>query len=178
MPKLPKPPKEVPQIKSTLDLVLGFRKKAEALLLRMHELGSPGAYCGESYRTDARQAFLAGFGRQYDDGRGVVTKALTAAKSLHGYRCAIDVWDSTNPNAPYTPKDPTTFYKHLRQACTELGIRSGMDWNNNGIADEKFPDRPHIQDMRAPVSPSYQDQADHARGDLKACWKRWNIEFE
>jgi hypothetical protein len=173
---LPKPPKEVPINRDVNSLTLGFRTKVVAFLARMHELGSTGAYIGEALRTNARQRFIWGFGREYNDGRGQVTNAKTAEKSLHAYGCAIDVWDRDNPKEPWAPKNPTQFYANVVKACKELGIRWGGDWNGNGILDQKLVDRPHIQDLRAPISPTAQDQKDFLAGRLKTVLTRWKIE--
>src|ERR1035437_5224520 len=51
----------------------------------------PNAVIFETLRTNERQAWLAGFGVLYDDGRGVVTHAQTAEYGWHFFGLAADV---------------------------------------------------------------------------------------
>lgn len=175
MSALPKPPKEVPRETALDKLAPGFVRKVHALLDAMKKAGHQ-AYIGESWRTDARQQFLFGFGRKYDDGRGVVTKASSADTTMHAYGLAVDIWDAANPAAPWQPKNPTAFRAELQKQCKALGLRWGADWNHNGsTADERFVDWPHVQELAAPRTPTSRDQQDRKTGNLRAVWSRYGV---
>ncbi len=99
----------------------------------------------EGFRSDERAAWLYKSGREFDDGRGIVTKAPTARKSWHRYGLAVDIiskskeWDAL-------PR----FWRDLRVTITEIGLVSGDDWDRDGIPveddpDEHLSDRPHCQ---------------------------------
>lgn len=113
----------------------------------------------ETQRTNARQAWLQGFGRRYDDGRGIVTNvpskdtqleptaAATAAEGgWHFFCLAADIEDARTRES--TGKD---FYDALRVAADTHGLTSGDDWNRDGVPGEKDPhegtfhDWPHVQ---------------------------------
>ena len=95
----------------------------------------------ETLRTDDRQRFLYGFGREYDDGRGVVTNSRTAMDTWHGFGLAVDIVDRAKLwNAP------DDFWWVLGTSARRHGLVWGADWNGNwSSADERFMDRPHIQ---------------------------------
>lgn len=113
--------KLAPKFHATVDQIIG----------QMKTLGHD-AIVFEGYRSDERAAFLYGFGRDYDDGRGVVTNAPVAAKTWHRYGLAVDIisardeWDA-----------PDQFWTDLRSLARSLGLVSGADWTT--------PDRPHCQ---------------------------------
>jgi hypothetical protein len=172
---LPKPPKEVPINRDYDALAKGFEDR---LLLVIRDMRNDGhkAYMGEGFRTRERQAFLEGFGRRYDDGRGIVTKARTPEGSWHAYGTAADIWDNSNPKAPFTPRDPKAFYAALFKACKKHGLTWGGDWDMDGdLTDQRFPDRPHVQDGRLPMSPTAADRADYLAGRTKAVLNRYKI---
>ena len=174
--KLPKPPREVPRETRLDTLPKGFRDRIELLFAKMRARGH-NAIPGESWRTNRRQSFLYGFGRRYDDGRGRVTNAPTAFESLHAYGCAVDVWDGDNKRAPWNPVRPTVFYADAQEIAREVGLRWGADWNNNGkTADERFMDRPHFQDLRAPLKPDADDRANLAAGRLADFYAKYKID--
>lgn len=173
--RLPRPPAEVARETRVDTLPQGMRHRVEALLRDMQARGHR-AIIGESWRTNRRQAHLYGFGRRYDDGRGRVTNAPTAADSWHGYGLAVDIWDAANARAPWTPVAPTVFYADLQALCRTHGLRWGADWDNDGkTADERFMDRPHVQLLSVPVKPSADDRADFAAGRIAAVWARYRI---
>jgi len=58
-------------------LAPAFRRKIDAVLEAV-----PYATVAETLRTDARQQFLYGFGRDYDDGRGIVTHTLASSSCM------------------------------------------------------------------------------------------------
>lgn len=165
--RLPRPERDVPAVRS-LDVLAP--KLRDALLAVQSDL--PGAMVVETLRTAQRQSFLYGFGRDYDDGRGVVTKAATAWGGWHFYGLAVDVihrtlaWDA-----------PESFWTALRVAARQQGLTSGDDWDRDGIPvepdpDECVSDRPHVQwwcpGMR--VSPSVHARALYERGGLALVW--------
>lgn len=155
---LPKPPAEVPRI-STLDsLAPRFRAKVELILL---EIGHERVF--ETVRTSERQAYLYGFGREYDDGRGPVTKAATAVKGWHLYGCAVDIVE--DDATPWTA--PNSFWQTLGLAAEKHGCVWGGRW--------KIVDLPHVQMGGIPASPSPEIiQLYYAEG-LMAVWQRLKV---
>lgn len=170
---LPKPPAEVPTDRDLTKIAPLLRLKLlNAVLPQMRARGHDPLIF-EGFRSDARAAFLYGFGRSYDDGRGIVTNARDASKTYHRYGLAVDIisasreWDA-----------PEKFWTDLRKIVTANALRSGDDWDRDGIAvgpdpDESYSDRPHAQwwipGMR--VTPS--DHAWvllHTRG-IEAVWR-------
>lgn len=141
---LPKPPRDVPGNRSMDGLAPAFRRAVERVLAEMRRAGFTPMVV-ETLRTDARQQFLHGFGRKYDDGRGVVTHSRTAADTYHGYGLAVDiVCERQRWNAP------GEFWRALGAAARDEGLLWGNDWDHDGIPverdpDESFSDRPHIQ---------------------------------
>ena len=131
MTPLPAPPPELPADTDMLKLAPVFAAKVFDLLHQMERLGHD-AVVSEGFRTDERQRFLYGFGREYDDGRGVVTNAEDGRKSWHRYGLAVDIisksrqWDA-HPG----------FWQDLRDCARILLLTSGADWSK--------PDRPHVQ---------------------------------
>lgn len=148
------PPAEIPACTDVTRLAPQFRAALERLLDRLEAQGFK-ARIAETIRTAERQEYLYGFGRDYDDDRGIVTNSRSTYASWHGFGLAVDVVHATLGWAA-----PTTFWAALERAALAEGLTSGADWNRNGDHDEKFCDRPHVQwycpGMR--VSPS-----DHAR---------------
>lgn len=172
MPRLPKPPAAVP-VESRMDgLAPKFRAALERMLAELRERGHD-ALVFETLRTNARQAYLYGFGRDYDDGRGVVTKAATAMGGWHFYGLAADVVHRTQLWGA-----PEAFWTALRLAARRNGLTSGDDWDRDGLPveldpDEHVVDRPHVQwwcpGMR--VSPSAQARALYEQGGREAVWR-------
>lgn len=155
---LPKPPAEVPANTSTDGLAPVFQTKLTRVLASMAAGGHP-AKIAETLRSNERAAFLYGFGRVYDDGRGIVTNSKTAENTWHHFGCAADVvhatleWDA-----------PESFWDALRDAALAEGLASGDCWH--------FQDKPHIQ-LGAPmrVSPSPEATQLLADGGFEAVWK-------
>lgn len=171
MTRLPKPPAEVPREHALDGLAPRFRDAIDRMLAELHAEGHDSVVF-ETLRTNERQSYLYGFGRDYDDGRGVVTKAATAWGGWHFYGLAVDVihrtlaWDA-----------PESFWTALRVAARQQGLTSGDDWDRDGIPvepdpDECVSDRPHVQwwcpGMR--VSPSVHARALYERGGLALVW--------
>lgn len=156
--KLPKPPAEVPADDSLDGLAPKFRAKLLLVLNRLTMQGHPPRVA-ETLRSDARVKFLHGFGREYDDGRGVVTNATDATKTWHHYGLAADIvhatkaWDADE-----------AFWVALRDAAVAEGLTAGFDW--------KFKDKPHVQwgkPMRD--GPSAEAVTLLAAGGVEAVWR-------
>ena len=157
---LPKPPKEVPVQR---DLNLCAPKFAAAVRAMMDELeGGPEERIFETLRTPERQAFLYGFGRDYDDGRGIVTNARTSLYSFHGFGLAVDIVekDATPWNAP------EGFWEAIGAAAKRNGLTWGGDW--------KKPDRPHIHWGKCPASPTSLDRALFTSEGMQSVWEKYD----
>lgn len=115
----------------------------------------------ETLRTDARQIYLHGFGRQYDDGRGIVTQAATVDTTWHGYGLAVDLVEKDA-----TPWDaPDEFWQKIGKAAVRHGLSWGGYWTH--------PDRPHVQWGACPKSPTEDDhKLLHTQG-IEAVWKKY-----
>lgn len=165
-PVLPKPPAEVPVEASLIHLAPRFREKVDLVCTDMVAWGyDPRVF--ETLRTDARQSFLHGFGRLYDDGRGIVTHSRTADETWHGFGLAVDIicarrlWSA-----------PPDFWYVLGTSARRHDLVWGADWNSDwSSADERFLDRPHIQ-WGAPMrrSPSARAVELRRTGGLSAVW--------
>jgi hypothetical protein len=156
---LPNPPDE-PEVNQSLEcLAPKFRVRVVSMLSDLSIRGFD-PIIAESCRSDERQAWLFGFGREWDDGRGVVTQAPTGAHSWHRYGLAVDVislrhgWDA-----------PSSFWNALGSSALRHSLAWGGYW-------PRFADRPHVQfgpPMRqAPSSRAVELAAD---GGLVAVWK-------
>lgn len=152
-------PPEPPVIQTVDGLAPKFRALLGLMLADMVEKGWMPAL-RETLRTDQRQAWLYGFGRDYDDGRGVVTNIPTAAIDWHRYGLAADVIDRR-----YGDDAPEQFWTDLEHCAVARGLASGQDWI-------RFCDKPHVQfghPMRA--SPSEEAVQLYAQGGSAAVWK-------
>ena len=123
----------------------------------------------ETMRSNARAAFLFGFGRTWDDGRGIVTNAATGERTWHHYGLAADLGDRRYDDA----HTPDQFYRDLADAALAEDLTSGSDWNRNNVHDEHFCDRPHLQWFceGMHVSPSALAAELLASSGLAAVWK-------
>jgi hypothetical protein len=159
MAKLPPPPKEIPVNRSLDVLAPRFRARVHMVVAGMVGLGLD-AYVFETLRTNERQSYLYGFGRRYDDGRGVVTHSVDADESWHHYGLAVDIiseskgWDA-----------PPKFWRVLGETARGSGLHWGGDWKS-------FQDLPHVQ-WGSPMrqSPSPRAARLFAEGGFKAVWK-------
>lgn len=144
-------PAEVAAVRDVNVLAPKFRTALERVLTDLRGLGlDPIVF--ETLRTDERQAFIYGFGRTYDDGRGIVTYSSEADESWHGFGLAADIISRKDRwNAPLE------FWESLGRACEKYGLRWGGDWDGDGDwRDERFTDFPHVQwgpPMRRSPSP-------------------------
>lgn len=111
----------------------------------------------ETLRTDMRQAFLHGFGRTYDDGRGKVTQVKSAHTGWHFYGCAADLIHPTR--AWNAPED---WWLVLGEAAIRHGLGWGGDW--------PMRDLPHVQWGRCRISPSPRAAELFAQGGYPAVW--------
>jgi hypothetical protein len=162
---LPLPPGEVPVQSDTAVLAPRFRDAVARVVDDMRAWGyTPLVF--EALRTNERQAFLHGFGRDYDDGRGIVTHSQTADDTWHGYGLAVDIVCSRRrwSAAP-------DFWHVLGTSARRHGLVWGGDWNGDwSITDEKFMDRPHIQWGAMRRSPSARAVELRKQGGLVAVW--------
>jgi hypothetical protein len=145
-----------------------FVEKLDALVTRMKRLNWP-VLIYETTRTDARQRYLYGFGREYDDGRGIVTHSINCDHTWHSehFGLAADIihvsqgWDA-----------PAAFWVALRTEAERLGLRSGADWDMRPETREDFVDAPHVQwgpPMRRSPSPHAKQLWES--GGLRAVWR-------
>ena len=150
-------PVDVPACEDLSVLAPRFAEKVRLLLEAMAAQGLPSRVA-ETLRTTERQAFLYGFGRFYDDGRGTVTNAATTNTTWHGYGLAVDIvhavmqWDA-----------PESYWIALRDTAERVGLASGARWTTK--------DRPHVQWTPMRVTPSVNAVTLRADGGLPAVWR-------
>src|SRR5689334_17811361 len=156
---LPAPPPE-PKAVVSLDVVAPkLRAGILATFDSMRALGLD-PIVAESLRTDERQTWLFGFGRDYDDGRGRVTNAPTGQWSWHMYGLAVDV-----TSRALGDDVGGLFWYHLGKIAKRNGLAWGGDW-------PRFTDRPHVQwgpPMRQ--SPSSRAYDLYQTGGFEAVWR-------
>lgn len=146
------PPPEVPSDRSTGSLAPKFRDAVNAILADMGD-----AKISEGLRTFERQSYLYGFGREYDDGRGIVTNASSNLTSWHGYGLAVDIvhatleWDAGDK-----------WFRLLGDTAKAHGCSWGGDWFH--------PDLPHVQFGTLKDSPSGEARQLIADGGVEAVW--------
>ena len=146
MPKFGTVPPEVPVISRVNALAPKMQEAVEKIVKEMASLGH-NARVFETLRTPERQAFLYGFGRTYDDGRGTVTKVQDASKGWHYFGLAVDIVQ--NDNSPWDA--PQAFWQTLGKCAEKHNLTWGGRW--------KFLDLPHSQWGGAPTSPTALDIA-------------------
>jgi peptidoglycan L-alanyl-D-glutamate endopeptidase CwlK len=166
MAKLPAPPAEVPVNRRRDGLAPKFDAALSFLLNDLTKVTGVEWMVVETLRNDDRQRFLYGFGRVYDDGRGVVTHSETSDDTWHGYGLAADI-------VPVKTKwSQVDLFHAIPKLALKRGLLSGADWNRNGASDdERFQDWPHVQwgAMRRSPSPNAARIAD--KGGLPALWE-------
>lgn len=157
MPRFGVVPREVPVERSLEVVAPAVRHAVERVLRRMVHAGhSPRVF--ETLRTQERQAFLYGFGRDYDDGRGTVTKVADADRGWHFYGLAVDIVENDA-----TPWDASqAFWRCLGESAEAEGMTWGGRW--------KFVDLPHIQWGRCRISPTQAARDLYASGGREAVW--------
>lgn len=152
-------PPEPPVIRSFDGCAPLFVAALKAALLELD--GGRQEWPNETLRTVARQEWLYGFSRYYDDGRGAVTNAVTAFKSWHIYGLACDVVEKDA-----TPWDaPPTFWNQLGEA----GERHGLVWGGRW----RHADLPHLQWGNCPVTPTDDDAVLYHTQGIEAVWKKY-----
>jgi peptidoglycan L-alanyl-D-glutamate endopeptidase CwlK len=155
---LPPPPPEPPADTSLDHLAPGFRRRVAAMLADMETRGFDPVIA-EAFRSDERQAWLWGFGRDYDDDRGIVTNAPNGIHSWHRFGLAVDV---ISKRKGYNAAK--SFWDALVGAALRQGLSSGALW-------PRFKDEPHVQfgpPMRQ--SPSSRAADLLASGGVEAVW--------
>ena len=146
MPKFGVVPPEVPVIGAIKFLAPKMQVATLAILEGMRQAGF-NARAFETLRTAERQRFLYGFGRDYDDGRGTVTKVQDVRKGWHAFSLAVDIVE-----ADRSPWDaPQAFWQTLGKLAEANGLTWGGRW--------KFLDLPHSQWGGCPTSPTDLDRA-------------------
>jgi hypothetical protein len=157
--KLPHPPQEPPACTSSNGLAPLFLDKIQRVEARMTAKGWHITR-RETWRSDERAAWLYGFGRTWDDGRGIVTYATNALKTWHHYWLAVDYGDSR-----YEPgNEPAHFWTDLEAVAAGEHLTCGGDW--------VMKDKPHVQwgpPMR--LAPSDHAAKLLASGGVEAVWK-------
>lgn len=151
-------PPEPPRITALAPLPDVFEGRVRALLGDMESHRAP-SFIREAERTPERQAWLYGFGRDYDDGRGIVTNAKSPLWSWHFYLLAVDIVSSDKED-----NAPSSYYRLLRDMCRAHGLGSGMDWPD-------FTDPPHVQMGGMKRGPSDAARWLYATGGRSAVWR-------
>jgi peptidoglycan L-alanyl-D-glutamate endopeptidase CwlK len=151
--RLPLPERDIPAVRSLDGLAPKFRTALCLLLAHV-----PDAMVAETLRTPERQSFLYGFGRDYDDGRGIVTQAPTHLTSWHGFALAADVVHREHEWAA-----PLSWFRHMGEVAETHGLKWGGRW--------RHPDLPHVQWGRCKDTPSYVARGLYASGGVEAVWR-------
>lgn len=164
--KLPLPPVEVAVQSDIALLAPRFRDAVGRVIADMRAWEyTPVVF--ETLRTTERQKFLYGFGRGYDDGRGIITHSATADDTWHGYGLAVDIICKRRQWSP-----APDFWHVLGCSARRHGLVWGGDWNGDwSISDETFVDRPHIQWGAMRRSPSSRAVELKKSGGLPAVWQ-------
>lgn len=132
---------------------------ARRTLVDMAANGKP-AVLAETLRTAARQAWLYGFGRLYDDGRGIVTNVDDPFTGWHPLGLAVDFWSATDEWHP-----GSDFWQLLYTVGARYGLRAGIHIRPGG------GDAPHMQWQGCRVSPTWRSRALYKVGGLPAVWR-------
>lgn len=163
MPALLKPPPEPPRVAKLDVLAPRFRRVVETILQDMKILDWD-AVVWESLRTEERQRWLYGFGRQWDDGRGIVTKASSALRSWHGWGLAVDIVQ--NDSTPWIA--PRKFWQDLGLVAEVHGCTWGGRWHSL--------DLPHIQWGHCPARvPAHLYQGEN-KPDIGSVWRLYGAD--
>lgn len=157
---LPKPPAEVPVISRVSALAPKMQEAVERIVKGMADAGHK-AKVFETLRTEERQAFLYGFGRSYDDGRGTVTKVQDAKRGWHFFGLAVDIVESD--------ATPWNASQSFWQTLGKLAEANGLTWGGRW----KFLDLPHSQWGACPISPTDLDRSLYAESGIEAVWAKY-----
>jgi peptidoglycan L-alanyl-D-glutamate endopeptidase CwlK len=151
--RLPLPERDVPACRSLGVLAPKFRDAVLALLADL-----PDSKVAETLRTPERQSFLYGFGRDYDDGRGIVTQAPTNLTSWHGFGLAADIVHREHEWAA-----PLSWFQHMGDVAERHGLKWAGHW--------RHPDNPHVYFGRCKDSPSYVAVGLYTTSGIEAVWR-------
>lgn len=151
--RLPLPERDVPACRSLDVLAPKFRAALVATLADVSD-----GKLTETLRTAERQSFLYGFGRDYDDGRGIVTNAPTSLTSHHGYGLGADVVQVVHEWSA-----PLSWFTHLGEVAERHGLKWGGRW--------RHPDLPHLYFGGCPDVPSYAMRTLYASSGVEAVWQ-------
>ena len=152
-----------PHRQNALDLCAP--KFAKAVMATLHDLQEYGfdPHCYETLRTPERQAWLAGFGRDYDDGRGIVTHAMDVFSTWHGFGLAVDIISLEHEWNP-----PAPFWIALGAHAAYHGLVWGGEW--------KMKDLPHVQPSNLHEAPTDRGRQLYADGGLAAVWREVGLD--
>jgi peptidoglycan LD-endopeptidase CwlK len=148
---LPKAPREVPVVSSLDGLAPKFRNALVKTCDDVETATGVRPRVFETLRTQARQSFIHGFGRRYDDGRGIVTHSADADESWHWERFGLAA-DLIHPTLRWAA--PAEYWDAIGKAAKANGLTWGGDWDGNPNTRNGFSDRPHVQWGRCRRSPS------------------------
>ena len=155
-------PKEPPRSADLGQCAPKFADLVRQLLARLEQQGyDPIVF--EALRSGERCGFLYGFGRDYDDGRGLVTNAKTGERSWHTYGLAVDIISKA-----HGWKAADGFWAALRTEADALGLEAGGNW--------KMADKPHVQWGPMRTTPSDLASALFEEGGLPSVWKEVGAE--
>lgn len=157
-------PRKIPAEPLPIRLLNGLAPKFSASLVAiMMDMAALGWPCivRETLRTNERQSWLYGFGRWYDDGRGIVTSVLSAFTGWHFFGLAADL-----VHASYGDNAPDAFYLALEKVAERHNCRTGLRWKTIPGGDGK-----HVQWGPCRVSPSWRAKALYLTGGNLAVWK-------
>lgn len=169
-------PKEVPVNRSLADLAPAVRKAAERVLAGMKEDGFKCIQF-DTLRTADRQSYLFGKGRTPEQclehgvsaywawptcPDGKVTNA-TNGQTWHNYGMAVDFVE--NDATPWTASQ--AFWHALSRHAVENGLLWGGSWR-------RFPDLPHTQWAKCPISPPLDDALELLKNGPEGIWKKYH----
>jgi len=149
-------PVEVPVQRTSAGCAPLFIAKVQAMLADLND-GREMPF--EWLRTPERQRYLYGHGRDYDDGRGIVTNAQSSLFSWHGFGLACDVVEKDA--TPWAA--PPTFWNRMGEAAERQGLVWGGRW--------KRADLPHVQWDTGSASPTADDRALAEAEGIEAVWR-------
>lgn len=158
-------PPEVPALRTSTGSAPKFVAAVEKMLVIL--AGGLPETAFEWLRTEARQMYLYGFGRQYDDGRGKVTNATTALYSHHGFGMGVDIVEKDS--TPWTA--PISFWNDIGDAADETGVlKWGGRWHR--------PDLPHVYWAAMPdsLTLSHADRALFRTEGIEAVWRKYGAD--
>lgn len=138
--------------------------KAVGLVLGMMRARGHTPAVRETIRTGERQLWLYGFGRSYDDGRGIVTNVDSIYTGWHPFGLAVDIVCARNGD-----NASAAFWQDLADAATAYGLNAAMRVGNSGGFFRR--DRPHIQWGRCRLTPSWRSRVLYQSGGLPALWR-------